>query len=233
MNLPELPSKFQDRFEVAKAKAELQYTNRAALFSHNPHFAESPIHNLKLIQDVLFAYCTEARNAGRGGNWTAARVRRATEAALPLICDSYYSREHANCSDAEVARFRVAFRRTVNDDPQWKQHLSELAALAEKPTKAKDAPSAKAPRPATKRGTERRSMVDAFLLRCNEEPHLGVKLIRKHIRLAIGHKTPRQFQYWQARSAKSTPEDDRNFRRILAMKPAGFVAVLRKKGIIS
>ena len=74
-------------------------------------------------------------------------------------------------------------------------------------------------------------MVDDFLLRCNRESNVGFKVIRKHISLAVGHAKPRQFQYWQQRSDKATPEDDRNFRRILGMTPAEFIALLRKKGI--
>jgi hypothetical protein len=78
-----------------------------------------------------------------------------------------------------------------------------------------------------------RSMVDDFLLRCNRESDAGLKVIRKHIWIVAGHKHPRQFQYWQERSDKATAEDDRNFRRILRMRPAEFFALLRKKGISS
>jgi len=129
MNLPELPPKFQDCFEAAKAKAELEYATRFARFPHYSPLTES-LHHIKRIQDVLFAYCKEARNACREGNWTAAQVRLATEAAVPMISDFYFVREHENASDAQRSAFRVASWRTVNDDSQWKQHLSELAALA-------------------------------------------------------------------------------------------------------
>ncbi len=78
---------------------------------------------------------------------------------------------------------------------------------------------------------DRSSVVDAFLLQCNRESAVGFKVIRKHIWLAAGHAHARQFQYWQERSDKATDEDDRNFRRILRMTPAQFIALLEKKNI--
>jgi hypothetical protein len=82
-------------------------------------------------------------------------------------------------------------------------------------------------------GTDRSAIVDAFLLRCNQEPDLTERVIRTHIWRAVGHRKPRQFQYWQAGNVKATAEDDRNFRRILEMNPADFVTLLRQKRLIS
>lgn len=82
----------------------------------------------------------------------------------------------------------------------------------------------------TDQGADRSQIVDAFLLQCNRESSGGFKVIRKHIWLAAGHARARQFQYWQERSDKATCEDDRNFRRILSMAPAEFIALLKKKG---
>jgi hypothetical protein len=83
----------------------------------------------------------------------------------------------------------------------------------------------------TDHGSDLSKMVDAFLLQCNRESPVGFKVIRKHIWLAAGHAHARQFQYWQENSKKATDEDDRNFRRILHMAPAEFIALLRKKSI--
>jgi hypothetical protein len=76
----------------------------------------------------------------------------------------------------------------------------------------------------------RRAAVDGFILRCRQET--PVQVIRTHIWLAAGHKTARQFQRWQASDPKATKQDDDNFRRILAMKPADFVGLLKNKGVI-
>jgi hypothetical protein len=79
-------------------------------------------------------------------------------------------------------------------------------------------------------GTDRRPIVDAFILKCSGE--LSLKVNRKHIWRAAGHSTARQFQFWQACDPKATAQDDQNFRRILAMNPTEFEALLKKKGII-
>jgi hypothetical protein len=247
MNLAELPAKFQSSFEAAKAKAELKYATRAERFPHHPQFADPALHFPELIQDVFFAFCTEARNASRAGVWSVAQARKASDAALPVICDFYFVRECGSDSDAKKSRFRVTFTRTVVDDPQWKRHNSDLAELAER----KSIPSGGAKKNRRFRGTKNgrparakltaatsesrdlHAMVDAFLRRCNEQSKLKVNLIRKHICLAVGHKKPRQFQYWQAQSKKASKADDKNFRRILAMTPDEFVAVLSHKGILS
>jgi hypothetical protein len=81
-------------------------------------------------------------------------------------------------------------------------------------------------------GIDRSALVEDFLLRCNQEPDLPEKLLKKHIWSAVGHSGPRHFQYWQASDDKATAEDQRNFGRILAMPPADFVALLKKMGQI-
>jgi hypothetical protein len=83
----------------------------------------------------------------------------------------------------------------------------------------------------TDREPDPRTEVDAFLRRCNQESAGGFRVIKKHIWLAAGHGHARQFQYWQQRSGKATDEDDRNFRRILGMGSADFIALLTKKHI--
>ena len=82
----------------------------------------------------------------------------------------------------------------------------------------------------------RRAEVDRFLRKCNLES--TSKIRREHIWRAVGHKHPRQFGYWQARQDRlpgtihgATKADDQNFRHILAMDPARFVALLKKYGI--
>jgi hypothetical protein len=129
--LPELPSRFQNAFEAAKAKAELAYATRADKLLHHPQFADSPLHGLLLIQKVFFEFCKQARDACRGGQLSLAQASKAVDAAWPIICDYYFEREHGQGSEGDRARFRVALWRTVTDDQQWKQHLSDLVALSE------------------------------------------------------------------------------------------------------
>jgi hypothetical protein len=82
-------------------------------------------------------------------------------------------------------------------------------------------------------GADRAAMVDDFLLRCNQEPGLPERLFKKHIWASAGHKSPRQFQYWQAGDAAATAEDEKNFGRILAMSPSAFIAQLKRSNLIS
>jgi hypothetical protein len=146
-DLPELPPKFQNAFEASKAAVELQYVNRAQDFPHHPNLAESGLPQLIRIQAVFFAYCTEARNACREGDWTATQVTKSVEAARPIIFDSYFLREHGASSDKAKSVFRLAIWKTVQDDPQWKQHLSEVKALATAATHASRAGRAATARP--------------------------------------------------------------------------------------
>ena len=78
---------------------------------------------------------------------------------------------------------------------------------------------------------DRPALVDTFLRRCNREPDIGFRVMRKHIWLAAGHARARQFQYWQEKSNKASEADDRVFRRIVALSPAEFIPLLIKMEI--
>jgi len=126
--LPELPLKFQNAFEAAKANAELE---QAKLARSSLHPALFELSRLKLIQDVFFAYCAQARAACRAGTITVAQSRQAAEAALPVISDLYFVRDHGTHSDDARLAFRGHFTQGVTNDPRWQQHQSDLAELAE------------------------------------------------------------------------------------------------------
>ena len=130
-NLPDLPSRYQNAFEVEKAKAELEFATRAERLPNQPQFAESPLHPLRLIQTVFFAFCKQALDACRTGDLTPAQVSQSVEAAWPAVCDHYVVRERGPCSEEAKSSFRVPIWRTITDDQQWKQHQLELKALAE------------------------------------------------------------------------------------------------------
>jgi len=67
---------------------------------------------------------------------TVAQARKATDAALPFFCDFYFVRRHGDCSAEAKSTSRVNSARVITDDPKWKQHLTELVALAEDPSNA-------------------------------------------------------------------------------------------------
>jgi hypothetical protein len=122
---PPLPSKFQEHFEAARTKCDLD----DATDRHHPHPGVQALRFPVVIQKVFFAYCTQARNAFREGAWTLAQVGPAVDAAWLWIFDSYFSRERGAVSDMQKSTMRAAFWNTVADDQRWKQHLTELDAV--------------------------------------------------------------------------------------------------------
>ncbi len=129
--LPELPPRFQTAFESEKARRELEYATRAERFPNQQQFGNDPLHVIVLIQSVFFAFCTQARNAHREGDWSIEQASHAIDHVWPFICDFYFVREHGSSSEDAKSSFRVALWRTITDDARWKQHLRDLAALAE------------------------------------------------------------------------------------------------------
>jgi hypothetical protein len=109
----------------------LEYATRAERFPNQHQFGNDPLHVLVLIQNVFFAFCTQARNAYREGVWTIAQASHAIDHAWPFICDFYFVREHGLSSEDAKSSFRVNLWRTVTDDARWKQLLSELLPSAQ------------------------------------------------------------------------------------------------------
>jgi hypothetical protein len=140
---PKLPGEFQRAFDREKAKADLKYATRGA--NLGDQFLPG-LSRLIRVQKVFFAYCTQARNAVRSGVWTVSDVTAAVEEAWPIICDGYIDRELAGTND-EVRNVRTAFWRTVEDDHQWHQHLTELLSISE----------------STQEGTQEKAVPDEFL----------------------------------------------------------------------
>ena len=112
----------------------------------------------------------------------------------------------------------------------------QSASVVDSEAKAGEASSAQPEATVVLDVTNRRAEVDRFLRKCNLESRSEVR--REHIWRAVGHKHPRQFGYWQAGQDRlpgtihgATKADDQNFRRILAMDPARFVALLKKYNI--
>ena len=245
-DLPELPPRFQKAFEAAKAKAELEYATRAERFPHHPQFADASLHRLILIQKVFFALCTQARNACREGDWTVAGASRAIDAAWPFICDSYFVRERGACSEEDRSRFRVALWRTITDDHQWKQHLSDLAALAEGASASEgDFPRANqggAPEPnrdestraeadpavngANGNMTDQRAAIDAFISKLAEA---GRRITRKNVWTVAGYTNATEFERFQRCDTRTTQSAAAAFNRVLSMKPADFIRLLDRK----
>jgi hypothetical protein len=130
MDIPELPPKFQDRFEVAKARAELEYAIHL-----------TPFDGMNLTLSVILAFCEQARNACRERMWSTIITRQTAEAAVSAIHDYYFVRDCNAHSEVAKAQSRVAFLRVLKGESGWKQHLSELVALANAASPVTLAPS--------------------------------------------------------------------------------------------
>jgi hypothetical protein len=82
------------------------------------------------MNEVYFAYCDLAREAGRTGTWTVTQLRQATDVAAVIISEYYYVRGHSVASDEEIARCCALFVEGIKHDPRGKQHNAEIAAMA-------------------------------------------------------------------------------------------------------
>lgn len=237
--LPDLPPKFQDAFEARRAKAELAYANRAERLPHHSDVSES-IHRIKLRQDIFFAYCKEARNACRAGSMTVAQARKATDAALPSICDSYFVRDHGNCSAEAKSAFQVHFTRGITDDPQWKRHLSELVTLAESPSNLSPGDDGEHPGPAKENDAPRA----ADLLKLRESPPPARHDMARPRRLQSAISSPSAAQRMEAYlesnpmkrtafavQAQTTDRTLRSFRKTGKVRRDIFENIARAMGI--
>jgi len=127
--VPELPSEFQQAFEVARAKADTEFIETAKKYGHVP---DVMLWGKQVrIQKVFFAYCAEARNACRTGALTVNQLRGAIHTAWRPIFDFYFEQEYPSASDAQKSELRDALWKTVLLDPGWATHCQDLVALAE------------------------------------------------------------------------------------------------------
>ena len=139
--------------------------------------------------------------------------------------------------DREAERWRVhlyrqlaAFAHGLSDERDEDGAGGREEAAAEVASNESDAGPTSAVSGLDDMRQQRSASVNRFLLECSQK--LTLKITRKHIWQAVGHKTARQFQYWQASDLKATAQDHPNFSRILAMSPAEFEALLKQKKII-
>lgn len=83
----------------------------------------------------------------------------------------------------------------------------------------------------TEENCTRSQDVGNFLRKCNRLS--TTRIYKHHISRSVGHHTARQFEYWQAcNDKKATPEDQRNFSRILRTSPEEFLATLKRQKLI-
>ena len=118
---------------------------------------------------------------------------------------------------------------------EWDQYRREFSAVEDKLLADLDQRASQLLEASDETGleTERSVMVREFLTRCNEEPGCPERIYKKHIWMAAGHTTARQFQHWQSSDGEATSENEKNFKRILALQTADFLILVRKMNLLS
>lgn len=165
------------------------------------------------------------------GWYTKQRYERVPQQELTETFGGYrvtpgYGEWFKNVIQARIAHWKAEVANGLLDAKVPKPKSLKPSAQPENPSLKDSGPSRPELQPST-----RAAEVAMFLQECNK--HSPVRLHKRHIWLSAGHSKGRQFEYWQACSLKATQEDERNFSRILRMKPEDFVALLEKKRLIS
>jgi hypothetical protein len=237
---PDFPPESRAAVAAEKLRAEIDFDK----LRENPapddrslrEYFEAELRRCVLRQFIVFV--REACKLGYQGVWSVDRVEEAAREFFRLATlDAAHRKGHGVIGGSWFSNWggiKPEVMRQFERSDQWRQFQDGLLKVAEgQAIKAEDKQIAQQGLSATGPETDRRKMVDDFLIQCNEESSAGSKVTRKHIWLVVGHKYARQFQYWQKGSSNATEEDDRNFRRILGMAPAEFVILLNQKGLSS
>jgi hypothetical protein len=186
----------------------------------------------------------EACKLGTQGVWDCDLVEKSTmEFLRHCTIDAEYEKGRGmvgrGWTDNWGGQIRPEIMRDFERSDEFREFHAELLQVAEAQAKrgANDGTRSSAEKktsvevPENPSEMSRREMADCFLAACNRESHSGLKVNRTHLWRAAGHKSGRQFQYWQRSSDKATEVDDRAFRRLLDLLPAEFISLLKKKGI--
>jgi len=199
-------------------------------------------------KDPLFIWLGEVKATGPNFEYGAYLIERNADGTdgiqhqlgtLKRLCVASAERCTEHESYALQAELREKQQRIEKQAQIWtlmEQHSAELKQASETATlgpvvddlhtvASEESSKEKSPEAGT-----RRSKVEEFLRSCNA--HSKIRIRRRHIWLLAGHTKGRQFEFWQADSDKATDADERNFRRILGLAPAAFIAQLQNKGII-
>ncbi len=225
----DFPSQFHASVDSARARARRRFLDKASKLLKTYAYAPQ---RRKALEDLLKkrvradvkAFGKEACKAVRLGMWHSYFA----EPGMKKFLETSSREAFADAHQISGGSFYYSYPDLELEITTSREWLKCLGEFAKGPQSAVATNAEKA----SKENTDTRARVDAFLLQCNQESDLKVKLIRTHIWRLAGHKTARQFQYWQAEDDEATDEDERSFGRILDMKPAIFVALLKQKRII-
>ena len=232
------PQEFLRPVVAAQARAEREF--REAVRELGARAVRPAAMDYMTTVTLVFAHQT--REAVRAGTLPEAEMGWMVEEGLRQVAVHAYRDFDLRRQWSAWESFYEFTQTHVRWSDGWLAHLDEAASVSERSPNATgiEGPSDESSEePGTEARIEeereesrdRRSQVDAFLEECNRVNDSPGEILRKHISLAGGHKTPRQFQRWQSSSDKAPAEDARNFGRLLSMNPPDFVELLKKKNL--
>jgi hypothetical protein len=255
----QLCSEAQLHIECERATAEKKYwVRRKMLDGRNLPISlctqSVATEALRFVCAVFFAHTSEFLHSGA----TSAEIRLSAESLLTMLANEILASDKwpafkpwPQNSPVSLEDFLEAKKRQVISSikchRKWLEFQTRLRALSalrylklscprQRSSASVNGSDKQVPANATSRTNAMASRqgsnhadVELFISKCQEET--SVRITRRHIWSAVGHKTPRQFQYWQASSSKATAQDHQNFRRILTMSPTDFEALLKRKNI--
>ena len=226
----EFPTEARNRVEAEKIRARRRLEQALAEEAAREHTTrrhdEEAFH--VYVLDVFLVFAREACDLGKARKWSVDQIRWAAEEFVrQFTIEAYYDsgrdrygstfpKMHIDVNGALSSEVERIFR----SSEQWRQFETELLRVVESQS---EPGSDRAPEEGT---TDLRTLVDDFLQ--NFRMATDGKITRKQIWQAAGHKTGRQFEFWQSGSPKATREDDRNFRRLLNLQPQEFADLLQR-----
>ena len=228
---PDFPDAYQPPVDAAMAEAEGDL--RIALQGVEGQKGRERVNELAstFVIACVRAFGRQACQAGAAGDWSGPDIRRGVDEYLRLVI--VYTHRHflpawyPGMSPFDAPGFTKYVREAVHNSDEWQAHLMERATVARARPAADELPKS-----APALAAERRTQVDEFLRDCNRVASLPREITKTDIWRSVGHKSPRQFQHWQAADDDATGADDVNFGRTLAMHPTEFVALLKSRTLL-
>ena len=178
-------------FEQWERESLLEYSDRRA-------FA------IRWICRIVAVFGREACQLAQAGapEWPVSQIEeRVSDVLRQLAREASRSKfvGGLNPNLTEGGRIREEVRAVIARSPEWRHYRDELLDLLTKSGGSSDdsAVSVRVERRPEQENQTMSQIVDAFLKRCNQELNVPFTIMRKHIWLAAGHKSPRRLQYWQ------------------------------------
>jgi hypothetical protein len=160
----------------------------------------------RVISEMTPLYCDVVKN----GTMKASAVLRERFGGMPdllhslLVCND--DGPHSGLASLSDGAYRL-WKEAMNSD-EWSRLVEAL----------EDSTAEPGARPADRKSTNRRAMVDAYIQEVRQKK--GKRITRKDFWTAAGYKARTEFERWERQDAKRPNQTaDDNFSRVLREKP--------------